>query len=312
MRRGLTLALVAVGVAGLCYLAAVEVAVALAPESPLERGLEEQGFRVTRAPASALPDLRGAPQDPALVVLVHPASLSDAERDALRARVEAGGVLWVLSSRPSEAALWDGPRADAFPGFLYASTGAGARLALATGDALSAVGFFALDLKEGWTPVLTADATAFRDTNGNRVLDRGEPAGPFVVAAEAVVGEGRVLVVGTDQSARVPMPLAAALARDLGTGDALVLDGAPAGGWTAAGRTALALAALPAGSLVAAGVLLLAAAALLALALLRGDDGEGADAPAARLAAVYADRIRARGRPEDKLVLQSLQGDSPP
>lgn len=317
--RALALLLVAFGVAGLAYVAAVEVALARAAPTPLETGLEARDLTVLRAPASALPDLRGAPEAPALVVLVNPGSLLEGERNALRAHVEGGGALWVLSPHPSRLALWDDASiaADAFPGFLYAGgNGSAPRLALVEeGAAVSALGFLALDLDgDEWQPVLTADATAFRDTNGNGRLDRGEPGGPFVVAARADVGEGRVLVMGVEDANLVPAELASALARGLRDGGVLVVaDGARAGAWTGPGVTALGLAALPSGSLLAAALLLVAAGGLLALVLLRSDDEADAAATVAqRLAATYADRLRQRGRPEDTIILQSLQGDSPP
>lgn len=321
MRRSLGLVLVAVAVASAAYLGAVAAALAAAPASPLERGLEARGLDVSRALGSSLPDLKSSPGPVALVALVAPADVPAAERDALRAHVEAGGVLWVLSPYPSERALWDGaPLARAFPGFLYGANGSAPVLALEDQGTLSSLGFLALrtgadDTAAGgpYRPLLSADERAFRDTNGNRRLDGGEPAGPFVVAAEAAVGKGRVVVVGVEDAALVPESLATALSRGLPEGRVVVIDGAAPGAWAGPGLRVLALAGLPAGSLLAAALLLVAAAALLLLLLGRGDDAaREREEPALRLSDSYLARLRERGRPEDLRLLQSIEGDTAP
>lgn len=316
MRRGLALVLVALAGAALTYLAVVEAAVARIPPTPVENGLEARDLRVSRALASTLPDLRSAPTPPALVVLVTPPTLPEAERNALKAYVEAGGELWVLSPSPSARALWsdDNLKAGTLRGFLYASDGSLPTLTIEPGDlSLSGLGFLALDVGAAYSEVLRADTSAFRDTNGNGRLDTGEPGGPFTVGAAARVGEGRVVVLGTEDATILPSALSTGLTRDLREGSVLILDANAPGGWAAPGIAVLALASLPAGSLVAAALLLLAAAALLLLVLPRGErDAADADAPAFRLASAYAERLRERARPEDKIILQSLEGDNAP
>lgn len=314
MRRGIAILLMAVGALALAYLAAVEAAVARAPATPLENGLADRGIDVHRAPASALPDLRTAPTPFALVVLVHPPPLPDAERDALRAHVESGGALWILSPDPHGRALWsdDALQATAFPGFIFGMNGSAPRLTLPEGDTVDAIGFQALELKgDAWTPLLTADARAFRDTNGNRRLDAGEPGGPFVLAAQADVGEGRITIMGGETPDLVPQTLALAFSRTLRDGDALVVDATRGDAWAGPGRGVLALAALPAGSLVAAGLVVLAAAGLLLLALAKPEEedaaGEGASG---RLVADYLARLRERNRPEDTRLIQIIEGDT--
>ena len=315
MKRGVAIPLLALAALALLYLGAVVAVVAGAPASPLERGLEARDLPVERALCSTLPDLRASPGPVALVVLVAPGELPDAEREALRAHVERGGHLWVLSPAPSARALWDGAlRAHAFPGFVYASNGSAPALALADAGLLSASGFLALDADpEAYDPVLTADERAFRDTNGNRRLDTGEPGGPFTVAAQADVGAGRVVVVGVEDASLLPDAFSTALARGLPEGRVVVVDSALAPAWTAPGLGVLALAGLPAGSLLAAALLVLAGGAALLLVLTRGEDAaEATEAPALRLSDAYLARLRERAGPEDERVLQTLQGDTAP
>lgn len=314
MRRGLAFALLAAGILSAGYLGAVAAAVAGAPASPVERGLEARALTVVRALGSPLPDLAASPEPVALVVLVAPHDLAAAERDALRAHVEGGGVLWVVSPAASDRVLWGGLRATSFPGFLYAANGTAPTLDLEEQGTLTSLGFLALNVDpDVFSPLLTADARAFRDTNGNRKLDTGEPGGPFVVAAQADAGTGRVVVIGAEDAALLPDALATALARTLPAGRVVVVDGAAPAPWAAPGLRVLALAGLPPGSLLAAALVVVAGAALLLIVLARGDDAaEPPGASALRLSTSYLARLRERRRPEDERLLQSLEGDTAP
>lgn len=314
MRRGLAIALVVLAGAAPAYLTCVEVALARAPLTPLEEGLDARGLAPARALGSSLGDLR-ASDALSLVVLLGPPPLPDAERAALRRHVEAGGELWIVSRDASLVALDgdDALRAQAYPGFLYAGNGSSPRVQVADQGVAEMRGLFALDLGAAWEPLLVTDRQAFRDTNGNGRLDGGEPGGPFVAAARAKLGDGRIVVIGADDADAIPPEVASALARDARAGTALLVDHtAPA--WAAPGLRVLAVTGLPAGSLLAAAFVVAAALGLLLLLASRRDDAraERAGDDVSRLTSAFAARLRARGLAEDRKLLQSLEGDTAP
>lgn len=196
--RGVLLVLLMLSAAG-AYVCAGYVLNAAATPLAFESSLEAAGHRVRRATGSAIVDVLAADEPPTWIVLLDPHEPFGSERETLSTYVEAGGTLWIVTRSPVVAAPWDPQHesADPYPGLLYASDGGPATLRTRGGVPSDGAGVAALRLvaQDGLAPVLTADADAFRDTNANGRLDEGEPGGPFVVGAERLMGDGRVLLL---------------------------------------------------------------------------------------------------------------------
>lgn len=290
---------VAVALALGLYVALAMAAPGLASDGPAVEALRAQGLLVERPAASvAFPLAAAAP--PALVVLAQPAGMPAGEQDALLDAVRAGATLWLVVDEASrapdlaEAAGAAAPRA--FSGPVFGRSGGAAPVDSAAGRA-EAVGLRALDVRAGWEAVATTSDVTFRDANGNGRLDGGEPAGPFVVAAAAAVGDGRVVVLGAESLDALPPALVAHLAATLPAGEAVVLDGAVPGAWARAAKPAVAVLSLPAVNLLAALVVAVASLAAAALLLPRGAEPASAKRRTVPdLAAPY--RRRLAGRPD--------------
>lgn len=236
------------------YLATFFAVVATEPASALRSELDVRG-EARVAAASALPAL--AQQGADVVVLAAPSALPAAEQKALQRFAEAGGTLLLVGPDPAIMA----PGVRVHPGLVYGEGGAPPRLQDST-DALP--GARSLDLGEtSFTPLAQTDGRTFRDSDGDGKLSLGEPAGPFTVAAEAIVGAGRVVLVGVedpDALAKAPNLLDAALG---GSPGRIVLV-EPHGAWAVPALVLVHAAALSSASLLAAAALLLAAAGVLA------------------------------------------------
>lgn len=183
----------------LCLGVTASAGFALANESavsdiPLASSLREGGWTVETA-AAPLHALRIDPLPPELLIVGGSHTLTQPETDAILRFARAGGEAWLVAPVPEGAfARFDPPRAAA--GAIYDEAGDPASSHDGT---LSAEGLRALLLPhDGWVALHSTESDAFRDTNGNGVLDEGEPVGPFVVAAGRPHGAGRVVVVAAD------------------------------------------------------------------------------------------------------------------
>ncbi|HWH08486.1 MAG TPA: DUF4350 domain-containing protein [Candidatus Thermoplasmatota archaeon] len=248
------------------YLAAFFAVAAQAPASPLETAAAERGHDVLRAAASPLPALAQERAD--VVVLAAPHARPAAEQRALLRFAESGGTVVLVGAAPP-ARLAEGVRVH--PGVVYAADGGPAALD-AGRDVLP--GARSLDLEgSAFSPLARTTTGSFRDSDGDARLTLGEPAGPFVVAAQAAVGAGRVVLVAAedaDDLALAPTLLDAAL----GPEAARVVLVEAHGAWAAPARIVAHAAALSSASLLAAAALLLAAGGVLAWLMGPRDESE--------------------------------------
>jgi hypothetical protein len=178
-------------------LAAGIIADSARPLSGFEAALEREGWAVERS--QAVGPAVGTPDAPDMIVITNGWVLTRLEWSALRPRVEAGADLVVFGSDPVAAA---GPAAAGMrtlPGRLHEIDGTAARLVGPTKTPFRQEAMRALETENQtlFLPLLTAP-TAFRDTDLNGQFDVGEPSGPFVVAAFAPVGQGRVILAAME------------------------------------------------------------------------------------------------------------------
>lgn len=279
------------------YLAAYLGAVAAAPPSALEEALVEQGHEVRRAAASPLPALAQDGAD--AVVLASPGALPAAEQRALLRYVEGGGTLLLAGPAP-DAMPRVGGAVRVHPGLVYDVNGGPPELP-GSRDALP--GARSLDLDgSAYAPLARTGGDAFRDSDGDAKLSLGEPAGPFIVAASAKVGAGRVVLVAVDDASSLAYaPGLLSDAVPLGAERVVLLE--PHGAWAAPARALLHAAALASASLLAAAALLLAAGGTLAWLMMPRDEvAEGARSTLARLVADYHSKLARPGDPAARPV----------
>lgn len=237
------------------------------PSSDLEAGLGPVGdvHRVAGDPATALVE---SAHPPAALVLLHPAAMSPSQQAILRGFVEKGGALWVLTARPLKEVLGeDAPAIQTWPGSLYQEKGARALVHAPSKTAFALPDARALQaLPPDARVLVTSDPTSFRDSNGNGVLDLGEPSGPFDVAAQVPLGVGHVVFVAAP-AGLPPAALVEALAGDAEVSGVWVAGIADAPVAAPIAHAMLSVALQPETSLVAAILVVVVAAALLVLLL---------------------------------------------
>jgi hypothetical protein len=297
-------------VACAAWLVSILTGVVLVPPEDaegVETLLTSRGADLARTSVSSTPYLRGLVGAQETVVLITDAEVPRAEQRLLREHVEQGGLLVVISTLVPERFLGADARWDVatLPGRIYGPDGGGVPLHRGAATAIVGDDVRALDLRRsGMTPLVESGPDSFRDANANADLDAGEAPGPFVVAAEAEVGSGRLVVVAREKGAPVSEALAG-----------LVLDGSPTTAVlvVAPGKTALhawsrawliPVYQIPGSLLLATLSLALAGAAALLVVV----HVEPARAAASRQSALpgYLARLRERGSPQDRALLDRI------
>src|SRR5205823_5104959 len=157
------------------------VAAAHAPSSSTEAALVSQGARVERGAATPLAATLG--EKPTTLALVDPPRLLGDQTTDLQRYVEGGGELIVVSPDPGQA-LWPALREKltTYEGYVFAYDGGPGRFTTTPDASGKSVAFTmsgaqAINLSDdtGWSPLIIADEWNFRDTNGDRILEAGEP-----------------------------------------------------------------------------------------------------------------------------------------
>lgn len=277
---------------------ASEAEAALTRSTPVESALEARGHILSRTPGSVIPTLRQS--EPDLILILSPAPLPRADRNALDAYVASGGKVWIVGPDPDRAlpSRLEGTLAT-YVGTVYDADGGPPALALPDRTGTSSPALLALNLtRAAFAAAYLTDDRAFRDTNENGRLDLGEAGGPFVVAATNTTGKGQYFVLAT-----VRPDADAALIADIipaGSHTVLVLDGAAPYAPALPIRAALAIIGTASADLVSASVVLLAATSAVLLLIGRRAQAPPEESPARAALAAYRARTAIRHAAPDE------------